>query len=80
MGEAERLLSLFERLQDEDRGEVIHLAEFLARKADPVAWALDNAPLDDEPLTPEDEAAIAEAKADPVTFTAEEMRQRYDLA
>lgn len=33
MGEAERLIQLFENLPDEDRGEIIHLVEFLARKA-----------------------------------------------
>lgn len=51
-------------LPEEDRGEVIHLVEFLARKADPVAWALDNAPEDDEPLTAEEIAEIEAAKAE----------------
>ncbi|MNY46090.1 hypothetical protein D3C86_1812370 [compost metagenome] len=85
MGEAERLdpahlVELFQRLPDDDKGALIHMAEHLARKADPVAWALDNAPEDDEPLTAEDVAAIEAAKADPVTFTAEEMQRRYGLA
>lgn len=64
MGEVERLLSLFERLPEEDRGEIIHLVEFLARKADPVAWSMDNAPEDDEPVTAEEIAEIEAAKAE----------------
>jgi hypothetical protein len=31
---------------------------------DPVAWMLDNAPLDDEPLTDEEREALAESAAD----------------
>jgi hypothetical protein len=64
MGEAERIMQLFERLPEAARGELIDFAEFLARKADPVAWALDNAPLDDEPLTAEEIAEIEAAKAE----------------
>lgn len=69
MGEAERLdpnhlVALYQRLPDEDRGMVINLVEHLARKADPVAWALDNAPLDDEPTTEADLKAIAEAESE----------------
>lgn len=82
MGEAERLMALFESLPEAARGEVLDFAEFLARKADPVAWALDNAPLDDEPVTPEDEAAIAEAEADIAAgrlTSAEEMRAEFGL-
>jgi predicted transcriptional regulator len=38
--------------------------EALARLTDPVLLAFLNAPMDDEPLTDEDLAAIAEGKAD----------------
>jgi hypothetical protein len=38
--------------------------EYLAHSADPVALALELAPEDDEPLTDEDRAAIAEARAE----------------
>jgi hypothetical protein len=38
--------------------------EALARLTDPVLLAFVNAPMDDEPLTDEDLAAIAEAKED----------------
>ena len=62
--EAERMMWLFERLPEAARGEVLDFMEFLARKTDPVAWALDNAPIDDEPLTPQEEAAIAAAEAE----------------
>lgn len=69
MGEAGRLdpshlVELYQRLQEDDRGVVINLLEHLARKADPVAWALDNAPIDDEPLTAEESAEIEAAKAE----------------
>lgn len=64
MGESERMMQLFERLPEAARGELIDFAEFLARKSDPVAWALDNAPIDDEPLTDEERAALAEADAE----------------
>lgn len=63
VSDAERMMQLFERLPEAARGELIDFAEFLARKADPVAWALDTAPEDDEPLTDEDVAAIEAARA-----------------
>lgn len=64
MGEAERLLAIFERLPESARSELIDFAEFLARKADPVAWALDNAPIDDESVTDDERVALAEADAE----------------
>jgi hypothetical protein len=69
MGNAERLdpahlVELYQRLPEDDKGALIHMVEHLARKADPVAWALDNAPEDDEPLTDEEIAAIEAAKAE----------------
>ncbi len=87
MGEAERLdpdhlVELYRRLPDEDKGALIHLAEHLARKADPVAWALDNAPLDDEPTTEADLKAIAEAEADIVAgrlTSAEDLKAELGL-
>lgn len=79
MGEAERMMWLFERLPEEDRGELIQIAEFLARKADPVAWALDNAPEDDEPLTAEEIAAIDAAKAEPGSIPWEQVKAELGL-
>ena len=68
MGESRRidsvhLVELFQRLPDDDKGALIHMAEHLAKKADPVAWSMDNAPEDDEPLTAEEAAAIEAALA-----------------
>lgn len=47
--------------------------------SDPLLWVLDTAPEDDEPTTPEDEAALAEARAQArraETLTAEEAKRR----
>lgn len=84
MGEAERLdpkhlIELYERLPDDDRGALIQLAEHMARKADPVAWALDNAPLDDEPLTDEEIAAIEAAKAEEGSIPLEQIKAELGL-
>ena len=42
----------------------LRLAPLLLQTDDPLFYALANAPLDDEPLTDEDLAAIAEAEAE----------------
>ena len=50
---------------------------------DPLLLALANAPEDDEPWTDEDEAAVAESRADFAagrTLTHEEMLQMIDAA
>ena len=64
MSNAERMMQLFEKLPETARGELIDFAEFLAKKADPVAWAMDHAPEDDEPLTAEEIEEIEAAKAE----------------
>lgn len=49
---------------------------------DPVRRALDNAPLDDEPETPEEAAAVAEARAELArgeVISDEELRRELDL-
>lgn len=49
---------------------------------DPVLRALETAPLDDEPLTPEEEAEMREAYADIAAgrvMTIDEVRRRLDL-
>lgn len=47
---------------------------------DPVYKAFMTAPLDDEPLTPEEEAAIAEAcDEDEELLTLEEVRERFTI-
>jgi hypothetical protein len=53
------------RLPDEAIREAEErLALLLRREDDPLLYALANAPLDDEPLTDEDRAAVAEAHAE----------------
>lgn len=50
--------------------------------ADPLAWALENAPLDDEPVTAEEEAAVAEALADVAAgrvYSMQEVRRELGL-
>jgi predicted transcriptional regulator len=51
--------------------------------ADPLVRAIASAPVDDEPLTAEDEAAITEGKADIAagrTVPLEEIERRYGIA
>lgn len=61
----EFLQAIVERLPDEAIREAEErLAPLLRREDDPLFYMLANAPLDDEPLTDEDRAAIAEAHAE----------------
>lgn len=56
----EQLHHLIDRLPDEDLPAVQRVLSALCETADLALSALAEAPLDDEPLTDEDEAAIAE--------------------
>jgi hypothetical protein len=61
-----------------------HAEQLLAglRDHDPVAVSLAPAPIDDEPLTPEDEAALAEAEADVARgdlLSTDELRRELGL-
>lgn len=61
----ERLHMLVEHLADEDVAAAERLlAELATSKEDPLLRALLRAPMDDEPVTDEDLAAIAESGAD----------------
>jgi hypothetical protein len=66
----ERLHELLDTLLDEQLGEAetmlrsLASSETLTKDVDPLLDVLMNAPEDDEPLTDEDIAAIAEGKAD----------------
>ncbi len=54
----------------------------VGREDDPVRRALDNAPIDDEPETPEEAAAVAEAResvARGEVVSHEEMKRRLNL-
>jgi hypothetical protein len=57
----ERLRERVEAFSEEEAGEALRLWEL---RADPMVVAFRDAPLDDEPVTPEEEAAMAEAQAD----------------
>lgn len=58
----ERLIKVVEEMPD-DEAEAT-LRRICARRDDPFLRYLDAAPIDDEPLTPEEEQAIAAGRAD----------------
>jgi predicted transcriptional regulator len=55
---------LRERIESLTEQEAERTLRLLDDVRDPLAELLDGAPLDDEPVTPEEAAAIAEAEAD----------------
>jgi hypothetical protein len=55
----QKLLERVGAFSEEEAAETLRL---LDRRADPVARFFDDAPLDDEPVTPEEEALIQEAR------------------
>jgi hypothetical protein len=57
----EQLLQRVEAFSEDEAAEALRLLDL---RNDPVAVAFRDAPLDDEPFTEEDEAALAEARAD----------------
>jgi len=57
----DRLHEVIEEMTDEEAEGT--LRDIDARRADPVLRLLDAAPLDDEPTTPEEDAAAAEVDA-----------------
>lgn len=75
-----QLHELIEKLPDWELEEAArYLKRLLELADDPVYHALMTAPLDDEPLTPEEEAAIAEGEKDlrrGKLLTVEEVRAR----
>ncbi len=54
---------LVDQLPEDDLAAVASYLEYLRDKGDPFLYALANAPEDDEEETPEEAAAVAEAKA-----------------
>jgi hypothetical protein len=61
----EQLRVLVDTLPESEVYAALRYLAYLSRQAeDPVAHALRNAPLDDEPLTAEDLASVEEAEAD----------------
>jgi len=74
----ERFLRLADELSEPQMDDIL---EYAARQhEDPLLSAIANAPEDDEPLTPEEEAAIAEGQADIAagrTVSLEEIELKY---
>lgn len=65
MTEKERLHSLVEDLPEPEVHAALRFVEYLRREAcDPVARALREAPIDDEPLTADDLAALEAGRRD----------------
>lgn len=75
----EKLRERVEALSEEEAGEALRLLDM---REDPVLRAFREAPEDDEPLAPEEEAAIAEGKADFAagrTVSLEELERRHGI-
>jgi hypothetical protein len=64
MDERERLHSLVDTLPEGEMHVALRFLEFLGTEESVPLWSLRDAPVDDEPLTAEDEAALAEAERD----------------
>jgi hypothetical protein len=64
----ERLHQVVDEMSEEEAEATLRRIE--ARRNDPLLRFLDAAPLDDEPVTPDEEAAIAEVEADRASGTA----------
>ncbi|MDQ3629921.1 MAG: hypothetical protein M3417_01330 [Actinomycetota bacterium] len=77
----ERLHELVDMLGDEDVAPALVLLE--SRVHDPLVRLLADAPADDEPWTAEDEAAVAEVRADRAEglepLSAEQARPELEL-
>jgi hypothetical protein len=76
----ERLHKLVDELSD---GEADDALEFIAtQRKDPLLRVIANAPEDDEPWTAEDEAAMAEVRADRAAglpmIPFEEIKRKYE--
>lgn len=63
MRDRDRLHTLVDALPEDELHVALRFVEFLGTEVTP-QWSLEDAPLDDEPVTPEDEAALAQAERD----------------
>jgi hypothetical protein len=73
----EQLRERIESLTEEQAADTLRL---LDRRTDPLSVLLDNAPFDDEPATPDEEAGVAEARAEIArgeVISAEEIRREF---
>jgi len=78
MTNREKLHRLVDELPEAEVGPTLRLVE--TQRHDPVLQALANAPEDDEPWTDDDEAAVADSRADLAagrTLSHEEMLRRH---
>ena len=75
----DELHRLVDSLPDEGLAEAHRYLEFLTSGApDMLTWMLDNAPIDDEPTSPEEEALVEEARQElrrGETVSAEEIKR-----
>jgi hypothetical protein len=80
MTQRERLHDLVDTLPENELHAALRFLEFLEGEETPSRlWSLENAPIDDEPLTPQEEAALVEAEEDLATgrvVSHAEARQR----
>ena len=60
----ERLHALVDTLPDDEVHAALRFLEFLENEGVSPLWSMADAPLDDEPLSPEEEHALAEAEED----------------
>ncbi len=74
----ERFLRLADELSEPQMDDILRYAA--RQREDPMLSAIANAPEDDEPLTPEEEAAIDEGRADIAagrTVSLEDVERQY---
>jgi hypothetical protein len=75
----ERLHQVVDELTDDEAEAMLRRVEAL--RADPFVRFLDAAPVDDEPITPEEEAAVAEVEADRAagvpSIPFDEIKRKY---
>jgi hypothetical protein len=75
----ERLHHAIEAMTDEEAEATLRRIE--ARRTDPLLRFLDAAPLDDEPVSAEEEAAVAEVEADRAagvpTIPFDDVKRKY---
>jgi len=76
----ERLHRVVDELSDEEAEAMLRRVEAL--RSDPLVRFLDQAPVDDEPVTAEEEAAMAEVEADRAasvpTIPFDDVKRKYE--
>ena len=76
----ERLHRVVDELSDEEAEAMLRRVEGL--RTDPLVRFLDQAPVDDEPVTTEEEAALAEVEADRAagvpTIPLDDVKRKYE--